>query len=162
MAGYDHSGKASSYLKQTLDLAGQAERVRCPVYALHGALDPLIPPEQVDRLRKALAQPSGRRVRYSRGRGSLLPQPLPRRASANGGLADRAALLPPKLMPVTVERRFRVARSGGLQTVCVALSHAAAVMKEATMKKAIIVGGSMAGMLAGNMLIRQGWAGRHP
>ena len=25
------------------------------------------------------------------------------------------------------------------------------------MKKAIIVGGSMAGMLAGNMLIRQGW-----
>src|SRR6266481_6082245 len=26
------------------------------------------------------------------------------------------------------------------------------------MKKAIIVGGSMAGMLAGNMLIRQGWA----
>src|SRR5882757_2822143 len=26
------------------------------------------------------------------------------------------------------------------------------------MKKAIIVGGSMAGMLAGNMLVRQGWA----
>ncbi len=25
------------------------------------------------------------------------------------------------------------------------------------MKKAIVVGGSMAGMLAGNMLIRQGW-----
>jgi monoamine oxidase len=27
-----------------------------------------------------------------------------------------------------------------------------------TMRKAIIVGGSMAGMLAGSMLVRQGWA----
>ena len=56
VAGYDDSAKASSYLKQTIDLSGQAERLRCPIYALHGALDPLIPPEQVDRLRMALAR----------------------------------------------------------------------------------------------------------
>ena len=37
---------------------------------------------------------------------------------------------------------------------------AAAADEKLTMKKAIIVGGSMAGMLAGNMLIRQGWDGR--
>jgi 2,6-dihydroxypseudooxynicotine hydrolase len=55
VAGYDDPQQASPYLKQTIDLAGQAERVRCPVYALHGALDPLIPPQQVERLRKALA-----------------------------------------------------------------------------------------------------------
>jgi 2,6-dihydroxypseudooxynicotine hydrolase len=56
VAGYEDPEQASSYLKQTLNLAGQAEQVRCPVYALHGALDPLIPPEQVGRLRKAMAQ----------------------------------------------------------------------------------------------------------
>jgi 2,6-dihydroxypseudooxynicotine hydrolase len=55
VAGYDDPREASPYLKQTIDLAGQAERVRCPVYALHGTLDPLIPPQQVERLRKALA-----------------------------------------------------------------------------------------------------------
>jgi 2,6-dihydroxypseudooxynicotine hydrolase len=55
VAGYDDPQEASPYLKETIDLAGQAERVRCPVYALHGALDPLIPPQQVERLRKALA-----------------------------------------------------------------------------------------------------------
>jgi 2,6-dihydroxypseudooxynicotine hydrolase len=54
VAGYDNHLDAASYLKKTLDLAGQAERVRCPVYALHGARDRLIPPAQVDRLRKAL------------------------------------------------------------------------------------------------------------
>ena len=55
VAGYDDPERAGPYLKKTLDLAGQAERVRCPVYALHGALDPLIPAEQVERLRRALA-----------------------------------------------------------------------------------------------------------
>jgi hypothetical protein len=34
---------------------------------------------------------------------------------------------------------------------------AAAADEKLTMKKAIIVGGSMAGLLAGNILIRQGW-----
>jgi 2,6-dihydroxypseudooxynicotine hydrolase len=55
VAGYDDHVGAAPYLKETLDLAGQAERVRCPIYALHGALDRLIPPTQVDRLRTALA-----------------------------------------------------------------------------------------------------------
>jgi 2,6-dihydroxypseudooxynicotine hydrolase len=55
VAGFEDSERAAPYLKQTLDLSGQAERVRCPVYALHGALDRLIPPTQVDRLRSALA-----------------------------------------------------------------------------------------------------------
>jgi 2,6-dihydroxypseudooxynicotine hydrolase len=54
VAGYDNHLDAESYLKKTVDLAGLAERVRCPVYA-HGARDRLIPPGQVDRLRKALA-----------------------------------------------------------------------------------------------------------
>lgn len=55
VAGYDDSERASPYLKSVLDLSGQAEKVRCPIYALHGALDTLIPPSQVDKLRKALA-----------------------------------------------------------------------------------------------------------
>jgi 2,6-dihydroxypseudooxynicotine hydrolase len=55
VAGYDDHASAAPYLKRTLDLAGQAERVRCPVYVLHGALDRLIPPAQVERLREALA-----------------------------------------------------------------------------------------------------------
>jgi 2,6-dihydroxypseudooxynicotine hydrolase len=55
VAGYDDAEKAGPYLKSTLDLSGQAERVRCPVYALHGAQDVLIPATQVDRLRKAMA-----------------------------------------------------------------------------------------------------------
>ena len=54
VAGYDDPAKAGPYLKQTINLAGQAEKVRCPVYALHGALDDLIPPSQVDKLRAAL------------------------------------------------------------------------------------------------------------
>jgi dienelactone hydrolase len=54
VAGYDNHAAASSYLKETLDLSGVAERVRCPIYALHGARDRLIPPAQVDRLRHAL------------------------------------------------------------------------------------------------------------
>ena len=55
VAGYDDPAQAGPYLKRTLDLAGQAERVRCPVYALHGARDTLIPPAQIERLRAALA-----------------------------------------------------------------------------------------------------------
>ena len=56
VAGFDDHAAAAPYLKRTLDLTGHAERVRCPVYALHGALDRLIPPSQVERLRQALAQ----------------------------------------------------------------------------------------------------------
>jgi 2,6-dihydroxypseudooxynicotine hydrolase len=56
VAGYDDHVSAAPNLKQTLDLSGQAERVGCPVYALHGALDRLIPATQVERLREALAQ----------------------------------------------------------------------------------------------------------
>ena len=52
VAGYDDHAGAAPYLKKTLNLAGQAERVRCPIYILHGALDRLIPPTQVERLRK--------------------------------------------------------------------------------------------------------------
>ncbi|HEY4821493.1 MAG TPA: alpha/beta hydrolase, partial [Xanthobacteraceae bacterium] len=55
VAGFDDPERAAPYLKKTLDLAGQAEHVGCPVYALHGARDTLIPPAQVDRLRAALA-----------------------------------------------------------------------------------------------------------
>lgn len=55
VAGYADRHSAAAYLKQTLNLAGTAERVRIPVYALHGARDTLIPPSQVDKLRAALA-----------------------------------------------------------------------------------------------------------
>ena len=55
VAGYDDAEKAGPYLRDTLDLSGQAELVRCPVYALHGAQDVLIPATQVDRLRTAMA-----------------------------------------------------------------------------------------------------------
>ena len=55
VAGYAQRKLAAPYLQQTLDLAGTAERVRVPVYALHGARDGLIPPTQVDKLRAALA-----------------------------------------------------------------------------------------------------------
>lgn len=55
VAGYADQDKAAPYLEATLNLAGQAERVRCPVYAVHGALDRLIPPSQVELLRTALA-----------------------------------------------------------------------------------------------------------
>ncbi len=58
VAGFADPDRATAYLKETIDLSGQAERVRCPVYALHGALDTLIPPAQVDRLRAALKQHS--------------------------------------------------------------------------------------------------------
>lgn len=56
VAGYSDPREASAYLKKTLDLAGTAEKVKCPVYALHGALDTLIPPSQLDKLRTALAK----------------------------------------------------------------------------------------------------------
>jgi len=56
VAGFSDPGKAGPTLKSTLNLAGTAERVTCPVYALHGALDTLIPPAQVDRLKAALAR----------------------------------------------------------------------------------------------------------
>lgn len=56
VADYDDPDAATRYLKETLDLSGQAERVRCPVYALHGAKDRLIPATQVERLRRALAE----------------------------------------------------------------------------------------------------------
>jgi 2,6-dihydroxypseudooxynicotine hydrolase len=55
VAGFADRESAAAYLKQTLDLSGTAERVRVPVYALHGARDTLIPPSQVDKLRAALA-----------------------------------------------------------------------------------------------------------
>jgi 2,6-dihydroxypseudooxynicotine hydrolase len=54
VAGYKNPAEASKYLKETINLEGQAQRLRCPVYALHGAQDDLIPPSQVDRLRAAL------------------------------------------------------------------------------------------------------------
>lgn len=56
VAGYDDARKAAPYLKQAVNLSGQAERVRGAVYALHGGQDDLIPPAQVDRLREALKQ----------------------------------------------------------------------------------------------------------
>lgn len=55
VAGFNDHVPAGPVLKGILNLDGQAERVRCPVYALHGAKDDLIPPSQVDKLRKALA-----------------------------------------------------------------------------------------------------------
>ena len=55
VAGYDDAEKAGPYLKSTLDLSAHAEHVRCPVYALHGAQDKLIPAAQIDRLRKAMS-----------------------------------------------------------------------------------------------------------
>lgn len=56
VAGFDDPGKAGPTLKSILTLDGVAEKVRCPIYALHGALDPLIPPEQVEKLKRALAR----------------------------------------------------------------------------------------------------------
>lgn len=40
--------------QELVNLAGTAERVRVPVYALHGVQDALIPPSQVEKLREAL------------------------------------------------------------------------------------------------------------
>jgi 2,6-dihydroxypseudooxynicotine hydrolase len=54
VAGYPDRKAGAPYLMRTLDLAGTAERVRVPVYALHGAQDRLIPASQVDKLRAAL------------------------------------------------------------------------------------------------------------
>ncbi len=54
VAGYKNRAEAAPYLKETINLDPHAERVRCPVYALHGAQDDLIPASQVDRLRAAL------------------------------------------------------------------------------------------------------------
>lgn len=55
VAGYGDRESAAPYLRKTLDLAGVAEAVCVPVYALHGARDTLIPASQVDKLRAALA-----------------------------------------------------------------------------------------------------------
>jgi 2,6-dihydroxypseudooxynicotine hydrolase len=55
VAGYPDRKSGAPYLMRTLDLAGTAERVRVPVYALHGAQDRLIPASQVEKLRAALA-----------------------------------------------------------------------------------------------------------
>lgn len=54
VAGFSDREAATPYLQRTVNLAGTAERVRCPVYALHGAQDALIPPSQVEKLRAAL------------------------------------------------------------------------------------------------------------
>lgn len=55
VAGFTERDAATPYLQRTVNLAGTAEHVRCPVYALHGAQDVLIPPSQVEKLRAALA-----------------------------------------------------------------------------------------------------------
>lgn len=54
VAGFDDPDAAGGFLNEAVNLDGQAERVRCPLYALHGAQDPLIPASQVDKLRAAL------------------------------------------------------------------------------------------------------------
>jgi 2,6-dihydroxypseudooxynicotine hydrolase len=56
VAGYRSPEEAAGFLTKTLDLAGTAERVQAPVYALHGARDALIPPSQLDKLRASLAR----------------------------------------------------------------------------------------------------------
>jgi 2,6-dihydroxypseudooxynicotine hydrolase len=56
VAGYRNPEEAAGFLTRTLDLAGTAERVQVPVYALHGARDALIPPSQLDKLRASLAR----------------------------------------------------------------------------------------------------------
>jgi 2,6-dihydroxypseudooxynicotine hydrolase len=59
VAGFNEPDRAGDFLRRTIDLSGQAEKVACPVYALHGAQDTLIPPAQVDRLRAALPKRPG-------------------------------------------------------------------------------------------------------
>ena len=54
VAGFADQRSAAPRLKELVNLAGTAERVRVPVYALHGAQDVLIPASQVDKLRAAL------------------------------------------------------------------------------------------------------------
>ena len=54
VAGYDAAQRAAPDLQQTVGRGGAAGQGGCPVYALHGAQDPLIPPSQVDKLRAAL------------------------------------------------------------------------------------------------------------
>ena len=72
VAGYDDHADAAPYLKKTLDLAGQAERVRCPIYVLHGALDRLIPVDPGRAASQRARRPSRRRIRHSRGWRPLL------------------------------------------------------------------------------------------
>lgn len=55
VAGFSDPRTAAPRLQEWVNLAGTAERVQVPVYALHGAQDPLIPPSQVEKLRAALA-----------------------------------------------------------------------------------------------------------
>lgn len=54
VAGFADPKVAAPRLRELVNLAGTAERVRVPVYALHGAQDTLIPPSQVEKLRAAL------------------------------------------------------------------------------------------------------------
>jgi 2,6-dihydroxypseudooxynicotine hydrolase len=55
VAGFSDPVSGKRFLQENVNLAGTAERVRVPVYALHGAQDALIPPSQVEKLRAALA-----------------------------------------------------------------------------------------------------------
>lgn len=55
VAGYESAQSAAGYLKEAINLAGVAERLRCPLYVQHGAKDHLMPIEQVTRLREATA-----------------------------------------------------------------------------------------------------------
>jgi 2,6-dihydroxypseudooxynicotine hydrolase len=54
VAGFNDPKTAAPRLQELVNLAGTAERLRVPVYALHGAQDTLIPPSQVEKLRAAL------------------------------------------------------------------------------------------------------------
>ncbi|MFN2645087.1 MAG: alpha/beta hydrolase family protein [Burkholderiales bacterium] len=54
VAGFADPKSAEPRLQQLVNLAGTAERLRVPLYALHGAQDTLIPRSQVEKLRAAL------------------------------------------------------------------------------------------------------------
>jgi 2,6-dihydroxypseudooxynicotine hydrolase len=56
VAGFSEPRAAKAFLEENVNLAGTAEKLRVPVYALHGAKDALIPPSQLEKLRAALAK----------------------------------------------------------------------------------------------------------
>ncbi len=56
VSGQPSEAAAKHYLQEAITLMGAADRVRCPLYVLHGALDDLIPSYHVDRLDQEVRQ----------------------------------------------------------------------------------------------------------
>lgn len=62
VSGQPSEAAAKAYLHAAVTLAGVAERVRCPVYVLHGAKDDLIPLSHVERLDREIRHAPQKRI----------------------------------------------------------------------------------------------------